>query len=86
MPCACSDVQRRRDLQHCQHQAFSESPPFAAAETYSSSETRREWDPGNEPRHYSPPVRAVFVVAIAAVWVVHSIDVIRLLVHDPIVS
>lgn len=54
--------------------------------TYSSSEARCERDPSNEPRHYSSPVRAVSVVAIAAARIVHGIDVVQLLVYHPIIG
>lgn len=54
--------------------------------TYSSGKTGCERDPGNEPRHYSSPIRAVSVVAIATAWIVHGVDIVRLLVYDPIVG
>ena len=59
---------------------------YAPEETYSSGKTWREWYPGNEPSYCSSPVRAVLVVAIAAVWIVHSVDVVHLLVHNPVVG
>lgn len=53
---------------------------------YTSSESWRERNPGNKPRHYSSPVCAIFVVAIAAAWIIHGFDIIRLLMHYPIVG
>lgn len=60
--------------------------PSAPNGTYSSGESWRERDPGNEPRHYGPPVCAIFIVAVAAAWIVHRFHVVCLLVHNPIVG
>jgi hypothetical protein len=63
MPRTYSDLQRGSDLRKCQR---SRSHDSAKQKTYSASKTWCERDPGNEPRRYSSPVRAVLVVAIAA--------------------
>jgi hypothetical protein len=82
---ARGNVQRRVDLLEM---SVSRIPNVLQVpnRTYSSSKTRCEWDPSNEPRHYGSPVRAVLVVAIAAVRIVHGVDVVQLLVHDPVVG
>jgi hypothetical protein len=85
VPCASSDVRRRDDLRSCQHYGSTISL-YARNGTYTSGETWRERDPGNEPSHYSSPVRSVLVVAIAAARVVHGVDVVRLLVDNPVVG
>jgi hypothetical protein len=82
---ACGILQRGSNLRSCQRQDPRQFP-CAGKETYSAGKTWCEWDPGNEPRHYSSPVRAVFVVAIAAAWIIHGVDIVCLLVHDPIVG
>ena len=60
--------------------------PCAEQITYSAGKTWCERDPGDEPRHYGSPIRAVLIVAIAAAWIVHGFDVVRLLVYDPVVG
>jgi hypothetical protein len=75
MPRAHSNVQRRVDLLGMSVFKFHNDLQVPNR-TYSSCETWRERDPGNEPRHYGSPIRAVLVVAIAGVRIVHGVDVV----------